>query len=62
MKNLYLVVLFSVYTASSQVNYELGYIIDNSGNRIECFIKNLGWYNNPSEISYKLDLGSSSIQ
>lgn len=56
MKNsifLFLLISFSIFTVQSQVTYESGYIIDNSGNRTEVLIFNKDWKNNPSEVSYK---------
>lgn len=41
-------------TAASQTQFEEGYFIDNSGQRVECLIKNIDWFNNPSEFSYKI--------
>lgn len=38
----------------SQTSYENGYYINNSGQKIECLIKNLDWKNNPDEIQYKI--------
>jgi hypothetical protein len=37
-----------------QIVYEKGYYIDNSNQKIECFIKNLDWNNNPTKFMYKL--------
>lgn len=37
-----------------QVLYEKGYYINNSDEKIECFIKNYDWNNNPTKISYRL--------
>ena len=39
-------------SAFSQITFEQGYIIDLDGNRIDCFIKNPDWKNNPEEIDY----------
>ena len=38
----------------SQITFEKGYYIDNSGQKINCLIKNIDWVNNPTEIEYKL--------
>ncbi|MEM6524205.1 MAG: tRNA modification GTPase [Bacteroidota bacterium] len=38
----------------SQVTYEKGYFLHNSGEKIECLIENLDWKNNPLSFSYKL--------
>lgn len=57
MKNnilLFLLCSFSLFTAHSQIKYEAGYIIDNTGNRIDVLILNKDWRDNPSEINYKI--------
>ncbi|MFK7747854.1 MAG: tRNA modification GTPase [Kordia sp.] len=38
----------------AQINFEKGYYIDNSGAKIDCYIKNVDWKNNPTEFQYKL--------
>jgi len=38
----------------SQIKFELGYFIKNSGERIDCLIKNSDWKDNPTEFDYKL--------
>ena len=40
--------------AFSQISFESGYYIDNSGNRVECYIKNVDWKNNPTKFDFKL--------
>tara|TARA_R100001369_G_scaffold64797_1_gene92038 strand:+ start:119 stop:1309 length:1191 start_codon:yes stop_codon:yes gene_type:complete len=45
----------------AQVSYDVGYIIDNSGNKIDCFIKDLDWSNTPTEFQYKLTKDSKEI-
>ncbi|MGW9686270.1 hypothetical protein [Flagellimonas sp. 2504JD1-5] len=40
--------------AHSQIEFEKGYIVNNSGERIECYIKNAGWSYAPKKIAYKL--------
>src|ERR1700690_3644254 len=40
--------------AISQIAFEKGYFVDNDGKRVECFIRNLDWKNNPRQIEYKL--------
>lgn len=42
-------------SALAQVQYEQGYFIDNNNNRVECLIKNEGWYRNPTRFQYKLN-------
>ncbi|GAB5565684.1 MAG: hypothetical protein Wins2KO_27470 [Winogradskyella sp.] len=53
MKIFTLLLLFSL-PLYSQVNFQKGYIIDNSNNKIECLIKNKDWKKSPEEIIYKL--------
>lgn len=67
IKNLLFSLLFlsSIYV-NSQINFEEGYFIDNSGKKTTCFIKNIDWKNNPTEFEYKLttegDLKNESIR
>ncbi|ARV16561.1 outer membrane beta-barrel protein [Polaribacter sp. SA4-12] len=42
----------------SQITFEKGYFIDNNNNKTECYIKNVGWLNNPTEFDYKTSLES----
>jgi hypothetical protein len=37
----------------SQISFEKGYFINNSGQKIECLIKNFDWKKNPKEFEYK---------
>ena len=58
MKKLFLTlttVLFSTFLFA-QINFEKGYIITERGNRLEVFIKNEDWKNNPTSIDYKNSL------
>lgn len=41
-------------SASSQVNFEKGFLIDNNQQRIDCFIKNIDWEQDSKVITYKL--------
>jgi hypothetical protein len=52
-----LIIVFS-FKSYSQIKYEPGYYIDNSGNVINCLIKNTDWKNNPKEFTYKLSIES----
>lgn len=38
----------------SQISYEKGYYIDNSGQKTECLIKNNDWLRDPTDFKYKL--------
>lgn len=56
MKNnilFFLLCSFSFLTVHSQIKYEAGYIIDNTGDRTDVLILNKDWRDNPSEINYK---------
>lgn len=50
--NLLLIVLS--LNSYSQILFEKGYIIKNTGNKEICLIKNIDWRNNPTEIEYKI--------
>lgn len=56
MKTLSSVILFvlSFATAFAQIEFEKGYIIDNEGRKIDCFIKNKDWSDNPAQVEYRL--------
>lgn len=55
-KQLALIALISILCIEvySQINFENGYFIDESNNKIECLIKNIDWKYNPTEFEYKL--------
>ncbi len=55
------IILFS-FSCFSQIGFEKGYFISNSGEKVECDIKNLDWKNNPSEFSYVLPGNSEPNQ
>jgi hypothetical protein len=38
----------------AQINYQKGYFLSNNGEKTDCFIKNMDWKNNPSEIKYRI--------
>jgi len=54
------------FNGYSQINFENGYFINNSGEKIDCIIKNRDWKDNPSEFEYKLseksEIKSTTIQ
>lgn len=50
---LLLTLTFSVFS-HAQILFEKGYYIANSGEKIECLIKNIDWKNNPTEFEYKV--------
>ncbi|MCF6349228.1 MAG: hypothetical protein L3J20_13190 [Flavobacteriaceae bacterium] len=54
-----LFVLFINFFSYSQIKFEKGYFIDNSGERTNCLIKNIDWKNNPKNFKYKLSEDST---
>ncbi len=48
-----LLFLFCFAIGTAQVKYEAAYYITNSGEKVNGFIKNEGWKNNPSQIEFK---------
>ncbi|WP_350293181.1 hypothetical protein [uncultured Croceitalea sp.] len=46
--------LFTLSICNGQIRFEKGYIIDNTGTKTECYIKNSEWRYNPIEFEYKL--------
>lgn len=56
LKNQLVIVLIMLFvnTLYSQTNFEKGAFITNSDKKVECFIKNIDWKNNPTEFKYKL--------
>ena len=58
-KTLLSFLLIYITCTYSQITFEKGYFISNSGQRTECFIKNLDWQDNPSEFNYKVSPESS---
>jgi len=55
MKKQLLLFLITILTVNSysQITYEKGYYITNSGQKIDCLIKNIDWRKNPTEFKYK---------
>lgn len=62
MKKIIAFFLFFNLTIFSQINFEKGYVIDNSNTKIECLIKNYDWKYNPDEIEYRLADNSNTIK
>ncbi len=46
-------ILIIVIKTNAQIQFEPGYFIDNAGKETKCLIKNVDWYNNPTEFEYK---------
>ena len=65
MKKIHAIFLFILVqcflTVSGQVTFDRGYIIDNSGIKTKCLIKNYDWKSNPGAIQYKLLEGSPVV-
>jgi len=55
MKNICILVIFLIsFPGFSQINFESGYYINNSGAKINCKIRNSDWKNNPVAFDYKM--------
>jgi hypothetical protein len=56
MKKLPFLLLATLLTINvyAQVVFESGYFIDNSGQKVECLIRNVDRSDNPTEFQYKL--------
>jgi len=48
-----LILFFISVQCFSQIKFEDGYFIDESGKKITCLIKNVDWHDNPFEFEYK---------
>lgn len=46
--------LLLTFSVIAQNGFQKGYFIENAENKVECFIKNVDWKNNPSSFKYKL--------
>jgi len=62
MKKKLLFLLITIFSINcySQINFEKGYFINNSDQKINCLIKNVDWNNNPTEFKYKLTKSSDA--
>lgn len=47
-------------TANAQISFEKGYFINNNNERIDCYIRNVDWKNNPTKFEYKKDLNETT--
>lgn len=56
MSRIVILLFFMILSSQcfSQISFESGFFIDNSNQRINCWIKNVDWRNNPSQFNYKL--------
>jgi len=59
----YFSLLFLVFSISSygQIEFKEGYFIDNSDHEVTCYIKDLGWQDNPTEFQYRLQVGGEVL-
>lgn len=63
MKNLFLLVLFfATMVTNAQNGFKKGYFINNSGVRLDCYIKNSDWTNNPAAFEYKANSEDSETK
>ena len=53
-KTLFLLTILTSITCFSQISFEKGYYINNSDQKIDCFIKNIDWLDNPTKFEYKI--------
>jgi hypothetical protein len=51
---IFVLIVFITLHSFGQISFERGYFIDNNNQRVECFIKNTDWKNNPKEFEYKI--------
>ena len=58
---LLLLSLFLSLSCFSQITFDSGYFIDNWNQKVECFIKNIDWKNNPTEFEYKIAKNDNPI-
>jgi len=57
------IILFFIASISfAQIQFEKGYIITKDNKRVEGFIKNMNWKDNPTEISYKIKPSDKPIK
>ncbi|MDX6180584.1 PorT family protein [Flavobacterium sp. Fl-77] len=61
-RNLLFIFLLCYAFANAQISFEKGYFISNDEIKTECFIKNIDWYNNPVDFSYKVDANDGNIK
>ncbi|HCX21685.1 MAG TPA: hypothetical protein DHN29_07210, partial [Cytophagales bacterium] len=64
MRDLITSILLTIFCGNvllAQTNFDKGYYITESNERVECLIKNLDWLFNPSEILAKPDELSEPI-
>lgn len=52
---------FISFNTYSQISFEKGYFITNSGQKTDCLIKNIDWLYNPTDFKYKVSENSEPI-
>ncbi len=59
--NIIVIFFLGIFSAGAfaQMSYEAGYYIDNAGEKVEGFIKNVDWKRNPKDFSFKKSLSES---
>ena len=61
LKQFLFLIIFSITSISNaQINFEAGYYINDSNTKIEGFIQNIEWLDNPTEIKFKSNLEAES--
>ncbi len=60
MKKQLIFILLTIlsFTTYAQITFEKGYYITNSGQKVECLIRNVDWKNNPTKFDYKTEENS----
>jgi hypothetical protein len=54
-----LLAILTTVSGFAQIEFEKAYFINNSNQKIECFIKDIDWLDNPIDIKYKLSEDSN---
>jgi hypothetical protein len=56
MKPLFLALFMMLiaFSITAQIRFEPGYFITNTGEKVNCLIKNSDWQNNPTSFKYQL--------
>lgn len=64
MKRIFALLLIIAFTFNgfSQIKFEKGYFINNSGQQTECLIRNVDWKNNPVNFLYQFSEDSPTVK
>lgn len=57
-----IILTLTTFSVFSQITFEPGYFINNTGIKTECLIKNSDWKNNPTSFEYKGSENSTTIK